>query len=113
MVFFIFFANSVKNTNFVENINIKNDMTILKEITDELSIVQKKRLEASLAQSANRQTISNKEMKEKLRITINPNMKKIDPNKSKVIREKIQKANDMLKNIGLPEELLQKKLLSK
>ena len=41
-------------------------------------------------------------------ITVNPNMKKIDPNKSKVIREKIQKANDMLKNIGLPEELLQK-----
>ena len=40
-------------------------------------------------------------------ITVNPNMKKIDPNQSKVIREKIQKANDMLKSIGLPEELLQ------
>ncbi|MEY4902867.1 MAG: hypothetical protein RLZZ292_682 [Bacteroidota bacterium] len=40
-------------------------------------------------------------------IKINPNLKKIDPNQSNVIREKIQKANDMLKNIGLPEELFQ------
>ena len=83
-------------------------MTLRKEITDELSTAQKKRLEASLAQSVNGQTISNEVMKEKLRIIINPNIKKIDPNQSKVIREKIQKANDMLKNIGLPEELLQK-----
>jgi hypothetical protein len=46
-------------------------------------------------------------------ITVNPNMKKIDPNKSKVIREKIQKANDMLKNIGLPEDLLRKEIAKK
>jgi hypothetical protein len=43
-------------------------------------------------------------------IKVNPNMKKIDPNESKVIREKIQKANDMLKNIGLPEDLLHKEI---
>ena len=43
-------------------------------------------------------------------IKVNLNMKKIDPNGSKVIREKIQKANDMLKNIGLPEELLRKEI---
>jgi hypothetical protein len=33
-------------------------------------------------------------------------VKKNDPNEVKVVREKIKKANDMLKNIGLPEELL-------
>ena len=43
-------------------------------------------------------------------IKVNPNLKKIDPNGSKVIREKIQKANDMLKNISLPEELLRKEI---
>ncbi len=40
----------------------------------------------------------------KVKVTVNPNMKKFDETQSKVVQEKINKANEMLKNVGLPKE---------
>ena len=52
--------------HFYEALYLLQQHPVRKEITDELSTAQKSRLEASLAQSANGQTISNEAMKEKL-----------------------------------------------
>ena len=52
--------------HFYEALYLLQQHPIRKEITDELSSIQKNRLEASLEQSLNGQTISNEAMKEKL-----------------------------------------------
>ena len=51
--------------HFYETLYLLQQHPIRKEITDELSSIQKNRLEASLKQSRNGQTISNEAMKEK------------------------------------------------
>lgn len=52
---------------FYEALYLLKQHPVRSEITDELNQAQKKRLEASLSQSANGQTISNEAMKLKLK----------------------------------------------
>jgi hypothetical protein len=40
-------------------------------------------------------------------IKVNPNIKKIDATNSRVIAEKLIKANQILKEVGLPKDLFQ------
>ncbi len=53
--------------HFYEVLSLLQKQTKRKEVTEELNISQKKRLEMALAQSASGQTISNEVMKEKIK----------------------------------------------
>jgi hypothetical protein len=40
-------------------------------------------------------------------IKVNPDMKKVDATNSKVVREKLKKANQILKEVALPKDIFQ------
>jgi predicted DNA-binding protein YlxM (UPF0122 family) len=54
--------------HFYEVLSLLQKQPKRKEVTDELNILQKKRLEMALAQSASGQTISIEAMKEKIKV---------------------------------------------
>jgi F0F1-type ATP synthase delta subunit len=63
--------DTVENTdllqNFYEVLYLLQQQPVRQEVTEELTSAQKNRLEQSLSQSANGQTISNVDMKKKIK----------------------------------------------
>ncbi len=41
------------------------------------------------------------------KIKVDPNMKKVDATNSKVVKEKLERANQILKEVGLPKDIFQ------